>query len=551
MHTVKLFLASSQELKDDREAFRNFISVENDRLYKQGMRIELVQWENFLDAISDTGLQSEYNKALCNCHMAIFLFFTKVGKYTAEEFDTAYGAFKETGRPMIWTYFKNAPVNPVFITDEIQSLLAFKKKVDELEHFASYYDNMDGLMYKFRNQLDMALPQITEGHSPPPDDGGRQAQNPVPAPTVVLNQVLTRRLLEAMQAYNERARRLAANAGRIAPDWETQSRFADPAKELIATKYPGVLGIQLRKLMAIGKEKASTNKYRKYLEASVLAGKRAVQLLCFVLLSKLWDAKKEPGLQFTPEEEALVRNFFDDEFEWGIDGFASLLQTLVQIFRSNGLPFPLPELEALQPQLRPDGEFLTACSQLSAITANPEASGGDCLRAEGMLTTVLEALSFLVNYGMVSIRAIGYFETRNRKPYYLYNSTALGVDSKVNVNQEQFTYAEAPTTDAVLLYGENQGQRINLYPFVIDANALAFEGGAKIYFYACRNYADDNLQYQFVEDNSAIGIGNTKTLRSGTDMAEVVTDAASRRALRFDAVHALFHEAKKALVGEE
>jgi hypothetical protein len=56
LKTIKIFLASSSELKADRDEFRIFISRENDRLHKQGIYLEILQWEYFLDAISDTRL---------------------------------------------------------------------------------------------------------------------------------------------------------------------------------------------------------------------------------------------------------------------------------------------------------------------------------------------------------------------------------------------------------------------------------------------------------------------------------------------------------------
>ncbi|MCC6325820.1 MAG: hypothetical protein DCC43_08180 [Candidatus Brocadia sp.] len=73
--TIKIFLASSSDLKEDRDAFRIFLSIENDRLHKKGMYLELVQWEYFLDAISDTRLQDEYNKAIKTCDIVVSLFF--------------------------------------------------------------------------------------------------------------------------------------------------------------------------------------------------------------------------------------------------------------------------------------------------------------------------------------------------------------------------------------------------------------------------------------------------------------------------------------------
>lgn len=76
-----------------------------------------MQWEYYPDAISDTRRQNDYNKAIRECDIALCLFFTNVGKYTAEVFDTAYQVFKDTGRRKIWTYFKGAPVNAGSITD--------------------------------------------------------------------------------------------------------------------------------------------------------------------------------------------------------------------------------------------------------------------------------------------------------------------------------------------------------------------------------------------------------------------------------------------------
>ena len=54
MNAIKIFIASSSELKEDRDQFRVFISEQNDRLHTKGIYLEIVQWENFLDSISDT-----------------------------------------------------------------------------------------------------------------------------------------------------------------------------------------------------------------------------------------------------------------------------------------------------------------------------------------------------------------------------------------------------------------------------------------------------------------------------------------------------------------
>jgi hypothetical protein len=72
--SIKIFIASSYELKAERDAFRSFLSVENDRLNKKGIYLELIQWEYFLDAVSTTRLQNEYNEALKKCDIAVCMF---------------------------------------------------------------------------------------------------------------------------------------------------------------------------------------------------------------------------------------------------------------------------------------------------------------------------------------------------------------------------------------------------------------------------------------------------------------------------------------------
>lgn len=157
---IKIFLASSAELKAEREQFEIFIHRENQTLYKQGIFIELQIWENFYEAMSQTRLQDEYNRVVKHCDIFVSLFYTKVGKYTLEEFETAFGQFQETGKPLVYTYFKDANIKTGQITDEINSLLLFKKKLADLGHFESIFENMADLKYKFKKQLERVLPGL-------------------------------------------------------------------------------------------------------------------------------------------------------------------------------------------------------------------------------------------------------------------------------------------------------------------------------------------------------------------------------------------------------
>ncbi|MGH7491106.1 MAG: NB-ARC domain-containing protein [bacterium] len=155
MHAHKIFLASSAELKSDREQFEIFISRKNKLWAKKGVFLHLEIWEDFPDAISQTRLQDEYNKAIRECDIFVMLFCTKVGRYTAEEFETAFEQFKAMNKPLIFTYFKDAPLTTGSANkDDLSSLWDFQEKLKQLGHFPTVYKNIEGLCEHFGNQLD-------------------------------------------------------------------------------------------------------------------------------------------------------------------------------------------------------------------------------------------------------------------------------------------------------------------------------------------------------------------------------------------------------------
>ncbi len=107
MQIKKIFLASSEELSADRTAFELMIGQLNQDWVPRDIFFHLVKWENFVDALSKDGLQQEYNRAVRECDIFVMLFFTKVGPYTAQEFESAFGAFHNGKKPLIYTYFRD------------------------------------------------------------------------------------------------------------------------------------------------------------------------------------------------------------------------------------------------------------------------------------------------------------------------------------------------------------------------------------------------------------------------------------------------------------
>ncbi|MBO3703697.1 MAG: NACHT domain-containing protein, partial [Candidatus Accumulibacter sp.] len=181
---TKIFLASSSELLEERKEFEILVNRKNKLWQPQGAFVELIVWEDFLDALSRTRLQDEYNKAIRDCDIFVMLFSTKVGRYTAEEFETAFEQFKATGKPHIFTYFKTALIDLGSVSqDDLMSLWAFQKKLDDLGHFRTPYRNIGELKFEFNQQLDKLVASgfivlnSGPGDGPPPDEDSAEANS--------------------------------------------------------------------------------------------------------------------------------------------------------------------------------------------------------------------------------------------------------------------------------------------------------------------------------------------------------------------------------------
>ena len=152
MKTIKIFLASSEELKNDRVSFGNFIRELDKRYQQRGIRIDLYTWEGADGAYNGRRKQDEYNDNVRDSDMLVALFYIKAGGFTQEEFHEAVKSYNDTGRPKVYVYFRQ-------LEDESKVSEELKKFKEELEgqdargHFAFRYNNDDSLHLDFVMQL--------------------------------------------------------------------------------------------------------------------------------------------------------------------------------------------------------------------------------------------------------------------------------------------------------------------------------------------------------------------------------------------------------------
>jgi hypothetical protein len=153
VQTKKIFLASSEELVEDRRAFELMVGRLNQEWRARDYTFDVILWENFVDAMSRDGLQKEYNRAVAESDVFVMLFFTKVGRYTLEEFETAFTGMAQGG-PRIFTYFRNDSILTGSIDESIKSLLDFKARLKALNHYVTTYRNTEDLQFQFSRQLE-------------------------------------------------------------------------------------------------------------------------------------------------------------------------------------------------------------------------------------------------------------------------------------------------------------------------------------------------------------------------------------------------------------
>ena len=153
MKTIKIFLASSEELKDERLEMTDLVSRLNQTFMGRGIQLELKRWEYLDSSMGDERKQDEYNKVLRECDICLVLFWRKFGSYTAEELDVAYQCHKNKVKPeKIYVFFKNPDDNDV--TSELKEFIkSYENRYGG--HFFNKFLNVDTLKLEFLLQFEL------------------------------------------------------------------------------------------------------------------------------------------------------------------------------------------------------------------------------------------------------------------------------------------------------------------------------------------------------------------------------------------------------------
>ena len=158
MKTIKVFLASSDELRDERQKFGNLIRRLDDIYIKRGIHVQLLVWEDMDPCYNNVRKQDEYNSWIRDSDMFVCLFSTRAGQYTLEELYVAQQENIRRQMPKLMIYCRDLQPNEVEMSDLVQ----FKQRMEkEMGHFWGHYPTTDKLHLDFV----MYFMRSTEGRS--------------------------------------------------------------------------------------------------------------------------------------------------------------------------------------------------------------------------------------------------------------------------------------------------------------------------------------------------------------------------------------------------
>ena len=155
MKTITIFLASSEELKNDRNSLQAFISTLDNIYEERGVRIKCRRWEDFPRYFTNCRTQDVYTEKVRSSDVVICMFHKKAGKYTIEEFENAIDEYRKNGkRPCTYVCMRNLNDGDI----EEHALTVFKHNLDNYKgHFWCNYASDDELRHILAVQLDLIV----------------------------------------------------------------------------------------------------------------------------------------------------------------------------------------------------------------------------------------------------------------------------------------------------------------------------------------------------------------------------------------------------------
>lgn len=367
----------------------------------------------------------------------------------------------------------------------------------------------------------------------------------------VFNQVLTKQLIDEIKLKSSVAAFLKKVASGNEDQWELKPENLKNAQGVLEDSFVWVIGSELRRLFAIGADKQSDAKAKTedYMTHCFSTYRISLQLINYLFISILWDEKtKNPKID---TDKALIRDFFCANRNLKLVELRNLFQLLIEIFKSNKLDFPIEEdhLGDVKMYLDSDSKFNKACSSLESLedSVNGIYELSDCRNAEMALAGFLTGFNFFANYKLVTIKRIEYEESRNSAAKYIKDITILEKKETENLIRV-LKYDNSPALTYSVIF-RNKNKAINLFPFLLDFNALINAAGFQLYFYQSSNGKSGINYYSLKSEEEKTIFYKAAAAKTVEQIEDEDKKNRLQKKIRLDLVTKQFEEAMNTLLG--
>jgi len=299
---------------------------------------------------------------------------------------------------------------------------------------------------------------------------------------------------------------VAQHSAEVAAFWEAakvaKRQDLRMVRQQIFDAYPTPIGEQLRKLFAGN----SIDEDR--LRQLLFTYETLLQLICYVLLSQLWDKRlADAALPLGEDRVVRCRSFFSlsADTQPTFD-YVTLIAAVLAFLTENGVELFFPELASLDAEWRKQElvaahafmEEMRAELARGRVTANEIKSF--CLQAETHLTAIMVSAAFVVRYKLATVKRIDFIKSRGQPAEYRHTQVILDRVSAglMAVSEVYPTYAES---DAIILLKRTDDIQdfLSLAPFVIDENSLSLDpNSAKVHFFSHFGPSGDSYVFRSI-----------------------------------------------------
>jgi hypothetical protein len=322
-----------------------------------------------------------------------------------------------------------------------------------------------------------------------------------------INEALTRKVFDEMVKYKPSLSKMV-----ISEEEDEEVTDYRILADLIIKNFPWPIGVELRRLFSGSMRQLD----RMRLDQIFKTIERSMQFLCFVMLAQVIKSKQEEKLTIP---ESFSKEFNNRFMVLSLGNFSWMIRAIGNLFQDQKIEWFMPEmaesfdnkfyaaLDFWVPERNEIGHY--------QINLTQEDIEKRCVEYEEKLSFILERISFLAKYKLVSVKEIKVIKSKIKDATFHHVFNLLN-SSDSDFKANEFNEATYTDSHSVLLMKNIKtiDEYLNLSPLIIDTSTEVLDTKEKfdikkdIFMYS--KFRNDQLMYLGTEVTEKIDLRSLK-----------------------------------------